>query len=152
MTIEKSGAKLVCRFDTNGDGDVIDAADGSVDWIAPAAAGAGNGTEVVDFSVKLGVDTGPAGMNENLGCGTVSGGVKPRDCIADAYVSALPGGVTAAQIVAIKVCWMLRSEATDASITRNANVKDCSNADIANSSNDRKLYRTFHSTVLLRNR
>ena len=140
FVIQKSGSKLQC---------------GTVDWIAPAASGAGNGTELIDFSVQLGIDTGPAGVNENLGCGTAAGGLKPRDCIADSYVSTLPVGppaVTADQIVAVKVCWMLRSEATDPSIVKGAEVADCSGTAIANSQNDRKLYRTFNTTVLLRNR
>jgi len=148
-----AGNKLQCLFDTNNDGSAV--GDGTLDWIAPATAGAGNGTEVIDFSVKMGIDTGPANTNENLGCGTASANVKPRDCIVDSYESALPVGppaVTAAQIVAVKVCWMLRSEATDASIIKGANVTDCAGAAIANTQNDRKLYRTFNTTVLLRNR
>lgn len=124
----------------------------TVDWIAPATGGAGNGTELVDLSVKFGIDTGPAATNENLGCGTSVALLKPRDCIVDSYVSALPGGVTADQIVAVKVCWMLRTEATDASIVKGANVSDCAGTAIANTQNDRKLYRTFNTTVLLRNR
>jgi type IV pilus assembly protein PilW len=137
LLIQKSGSKLVC---------------GAVDWIAPATSGTGNGTELVDFSVKLGIDTGPSGTNENLGCGTAVASLKPRDCIADSYVSTLPGTATAEQIVSLKVCWILRSEATDASIVKGASATDCSNAAIANSQNDHKLYRTFSTTVLLRNR
>ena len=147
-----ASSTLQCLFDANNDGSAVGVADGTVDWIAPAAAGVGNGTEVIDFAVQLGIDTGPASVNENLGCGAAAAGLKPRDCIVDSYVSALPVGVTAEQIVAVKVCWMLRTEATDASIIKGANVKDCSNADIANTQNDHKLYRTFNTTVLLRNR
>jgi prepilin-type N-terminal cleavage/methylation domain-containing protein len=136
LVIRQDGSKLRC---------------GTVEWIAPATAGAGNGTEVMDFYVQMGLDTGPASTNEYLGCGATTGGVKPRDCIVDTYSDAL-GTNTADQIVAIKVCWVLRSEATDASIVKAALVKDCSNNDIANSKDDRKLYRTFNTTVLLRNR
>jgi prepilin-type N-terminal cleavage/methylation domain-containing protein len=136
LVIKKDGSKLLC---------------GAVEWIAPATAGAGNGTEVMDFSVKMGVDTGPANTPENFGCGAALGGVKPRDCIVDEYVSSL-GAYTADQIVALKICWVLRSEATDASIVKAGAVKDCANNDISGSQNDRKLYRTLNTTVLLRNR
>lgn len=144
ITIQRIGTRLVC-------GAV--AGVGGVDWIAPAAAGTGNGTEVMDFSVRMGVDTGPS-TPENFGCGAASGGFKPRDCIVDSYVSTLAGPplLTADQIVALKICWVLRSEATDASIVKAAAVLDCSGNAIANSQNDRRLYRAFNTTVLLRNR
>ena len=121
---------------------------GGTDWIAPAAGG--NGTEVMDFNVQMGLDIGPS-TNQYLGCGATAGGVKPRDCIVDTYSDAL-GANTADQIVAIKVCWVLRSEATDASIVKAEAVKDCRGGDFAGSKDDRKLYRTFNTTVLLRNR
>lgn len=138
--------KLQCLFDSNADG----VADTAVDWIAPANGG--EGSEVVSFRVLMGIDTGPGSTNENLGCGTAAAAVKPRDCIADSYVENLTGGVTADQIVSIKVCWMLRSQATDASVTKSAAVQNCAGTDIPGSQNDRKLYRTFNTTVLLRNR
>ncbi|AZP14491.1 hypothetical protein EJN92_08655 [Undibacterium parvum] len=125
---------------------------GTVDWIAPAISGTGNSSEVVDFLVKFGIDTGPALTPENFGCGIANAGTKPRDCIADSYVSTLPSGVSADQIVSVKVCLLLRSEALDSSVVKPALVKDCSGTDIANTQNDRKLYRAFWTTVLLKNR
>lgn len=136
-TIQQSGTSLRC---------------GVVNWIAPAASGAGNGTEVVDFAVRFGVDTGPAGTAEDFGCGVSAASVKPRDCITDSYVSALPGGVTSDQITAVRACLVLRSEAIDSSVVKPAAVKDCSGADIANTQIDNKLYRTFTTTVLMKNR
>jgi type IV pilus assembly protein PilW len=141
LVIQMSGTKLQCA--TNG---------GTADeWIAPATSGAGNSAEVVDFGVKLGIDTGPANTPENLGCGTASAGVKPRDCIADVYQDSL-ASYTADQIVAARICLVLRSQAIDATVTKPAAVKDCAGSNISNSQNDHKLYRTFRTTVLLKNR
>lgn len=138
LVIQKTGGKLQC---------------GTVDWITPAVSGTGNSTEVVDFKMKLGIDTGPANTPENFGCGLPDGsGTKPRDCIADSYVSVLPVGVAADQIVAVKLCLLLRSEATDNAVAKAALVKDCSGVDIPNTKDDRKLYRAFRTTVLLKNR
>ena len=141
LVIAKSGSTLQCTTGSS-------AAD---PWIAPATSGAGNSAEVVDFGVKLGIDTGPANTPENLGCGTALAGVKPRDCIADVYQDSL-ASYTAAQIVAARICLVLRSEAIDATVTKPAAVKDCAGTDISNSQNDHKLYRTFRTTVLLKNR
>jgi type IV pilus assembly protein PilW len=123
-----------------------------VGWIAPAAAGAGNGTELFDFAVSVGVDTqGPAGTTVDFGCGVVAGG-GVRDCIADKYEFALEAGETVDQITAVRVCMVLRSEATDSSVVKPANVPDCAGTGIANTQNDRRLYRTFVTTVLMKNR
>lgn len=121
----------------------------STNWIAPAQGG--NGTEVVDFLVTYGIDTAasPATLNANYLCSTSP---TNRDCVADSYVSALPAGVSANQIVAVKLCLVLRSEATNTGVQRSSAVKNCSNSDISGSNGDFKLYRTFQSTVLLRNR
>jgi len=142
LVIQKSETKLQCA--TNGGT--------AVEWIAPATSGTGNSGEVVDFGVTFGIDTGPASTPEDFGCGTANAGVKPRDCIVDSYVSALTGGVNADQIVAARICLLLRSEAIDASVLKPGSVKDCSGNDVANSQNDHKLYRTFRTTVLLKNR
>ncbi len=123
-----------------------------VSWIAPATAGAGNGTEVADFAVLLGIDTtGPAGVTPDYGCGVAVGGFSPRDCITDIYVAALPPLVTPNQVTAVRVCLVLRSEATDSSVVKPAPVQNCAGADIADSQNDRQLYRTFWTTVSLKN-
>ncbi|QZA82631.1 PilW family protein [Deefgea piscis] len=125
---------------------------GTVDWIAPSASGSGNGTELIDFKILYGIDTGPNLADGSYGCGNDPGdGSKPRDCIADSYVSSLTGGVTASQIASIKVCLVLRSEKTDTSIVKPAAVKDCSGSDITGSDTDKKLYRMFRSTIMLRN-
>jgi hypothetical protein len=107
---------------------------------------------VVDFLVKFGIDTGPDLTPENFGCGVASAGTKPRDCIADSYASALTNVQTADQIVSVKVCLLLRSEALDSSIVKPALVKDCSGTDINGTQNDKKLYRAFWTTILLKNR
>lgn len=135
LTIAKSGSKLQC---------------GTVDWIAPASAGSGTGTELVDFKILYGTDTGPATLKE-FGCGADSNATqKARDCVADTYVQASATAAPTA-IVSVKVCLVLRTESTDASISKNAAISDCSGTAIANSQADKKLYRTFRSTVMLRN-
>lgn len=135
IVIAKSGSKLQC---------------GVVDWIAPAAAGAGSGTELVDFKIDYGTDTGPAIVGD-FGCGADVGSNKERDCVADTYVQAT-ATANPTKIVAVKVCLVLRSEAIDGGVAKAGLVKDCSATDIAGSDSDNKLYRTFRSTVLLRNR
>lgn len=142
LVIESSSASLQC------------ASNGGVasKWIAPSTAGSGSGAEVVDFRVLLGLDTGPAATPSDYGCGVETAGTKPRDCIIDKYANALVGGETADMIMAIRVCFVLRSQAQDASITRSANVKNCSGADIANSQSDNKLYRLFNTTIAMRNK
>ena len=136
LTIKRVGAKLQC---------------GLVDWVAPATVGTGNSSEVADFTVLLGVDTGPS-TDKNFGCGDAAGVNKPRDCIADKYVGGLTGTETSAQIVALRVCLMLSSEASDSSVLRPAPVKNCGGTEIVGSQTNHKLYRTFRSTVLLNNR
>ncbi|AOY00949.1 PilW family protein [Jeongeupia sp. USM3] len=126
----------------------------TTDWLA--STGSGNGTEVADFRLQYGVDDVDAvpATPAEFGCGSNVGGssFKQRDCVANRYVGSLSGGQTAAQIVAVKVCMVLRSESTDTSIVRPAAVGDCSGQAIAGSGTDRKLYRTFRTTVVLRNR
>lgn len=136
LTIAKSGTKLQC---------------GAVDWIAPASAGSGNGSELIDFRLQYGTDTGPNTISE-FGCGgDVSSTIKERDCVADGYLQAT-ATANPTKVVAVKACLVLRSEATELSVVKQAAVKDCSNVDITGSQTDNKLYRTFRSTILLRNR
>lgn len=131
---------------------------GTSDWIAPS----GNGSELVDFKVEYGADiaTNSAVANAaeaitsaNFGCGddSTAAGFKVRDCVADTYT------LTTAQanlekIVAVRVCLVLRTEDTDASMVRTAAYTDCGGSDIAISQTDLKLYRTFRSTIQVRNR
>jgi type IV pilus assembly protein PilW len=161
LRIEQNGRKLRCGpvnadGTVNGDGSIN--ANGTVtaanwvDWIVPATAGTGNSSDVVDFAVAYGIDTGPAMTPANFGCGTEAAGNKPRDCIADSYATALPGVATDDQIVAVKVCLILSSEATDSSVIKPAAVKNCGGTDIGGSQANHKLYRTFRTTVLLKNR
>jgi type IV pilus assembly protein PilW len=150
--IRLSGNSLQCGLWVGG------AVAGPVNWIAPAAAGvAGNGTEVASFAVWPGIDErGPPSISADFGCGT------GRDCIADSYVAALPAGVTSNQIKAVRVCLVLRSEAIDGSVVKSRGVPTCAEvlanranaADvdvISGSRDDRKLYRTFVTTVLMKN-
>lgn len=136
LVIQKNGSKLQC---------------GTVDWIAPVSSGAGNGTELVDLKLDYGNDTGPSTPTD-FGCGaTVDSTHVERDCIPDNYTLATavanPG-----KIAAVKVCMILRTEATDSSVVKASKVKDCSGSDITSSDTDKKLYREFHTTVQLRNR
>ena len=139
ITISQSTTTLQCT-DTN-------TAAKSANWIA--ASSGGNGTELADFRIGYGIDTaatyqGAATMTAAAyQCGSAS-----KDCVADSYVY----GTTTESIVAIRFCFVLRSESTDSSITRSADVNKCDGTAIANSQNDRKLYRTFNTTVLLKNR
>lgn len=135
LTISGSGGTLSC---------------GTSNWITSS----GNGSVLKDFAVEYGVDTGP-NTPKNYGCGgdAPNGTDKVRDCVADEYslakATASPGS-----IVALRVCFVLSTDDIDTSVVRTANYPDCAvSADgIANSQNDHKLYRTFRSTVLLRNR
>lgn len=135
LTIGKTSSKLQC---------------GSVDWVAPA----GSGTELVDFVVEYGVDSGPNTTPSQYGCGADVGttAFKERDCVADAYPVAATALASMDKIVALRFCLVLRTEDTDVSVNKNAAYKDCSDVDIANSQTDHKLYRTFRTTVQVRNR
>lgn len=135
ITISSDGTTLKC----NDGADTI--------WIA--ASSGGNGTELVDFRIGYGIDTAAthAGLTtvaQEYSCGNVN-----KDCVADSYVY----GFTAASVVSVKACVILRSETTDSSVVKPNNVKQCDGVtDVANSRDDRKLYRTFNTTVLLKNR
>ena len=134
LEIKRDGSKLSC---------------GSVEWIAPQTGG--RGTEVIDFQVQYGYDNAvaPSDLADEYRCG---GAGVDRDCIADAYATSLPSGVTNEQIVAVQVCLVLRTEMLDAGISKAGAVKDCSDSAISGSDTDKKLYRQFRSTVLLKNR
>ncbi|GHD64570.1 PilW family protein [Jeongeupia chitinilytica] len=138
LTVALSSGKLQC---------------GSTDWVAPT--GSGGGSEVADFKLQYGIDTVDAipATPADFGCGAnVAGGFKERDCIANSYVNTLTGTQTALQIVAVRACLVLRSEKTDSSISKPATVTDCAGQAISGSDTDRKLYRTFRTTIVLRNR
>lgn len=140
LTIASNGSSLRC-----GNGVA------TIDWVAPAASGAGNGSELVDFALAYGTDTGPAPTSTEIGCGTVSGTGLSRDCVADTYVLAT-AQANSSQIVAVKACIVLRSEVTHGSIDKAATVPNCAGMAIAGSQTDQRLYRTFRTTILVRNR
>gem|GEM_PF-6146080 len=125
----------------------------AANWIDSAGAG----TELMSFRLEYGVDTGPD-TDQRFGCGPdgVAPGTSAGDCVADDYLptSAAPTVMPAdpSRIVAVRACVVLRSDTADASIQKSANWVDCWGVAIANSQNDRRLYRTFRTTVLLRNR
>ena len=112
----------------------------------------GSGTELVNFLLEYGSDNAPD-TNANYGCGPAgaAAGTLAGDCVADTYVLATAQGASD-RIVAVRACLVLRSLTTDASIIKGAAYADCSGNDIADSQNDNRLYRTFRTTVLLRNR
>ena len=128
LTVQKSGASLTCSGTT---------------WVGPLG-GSAQGTEVADFRVEYGVDTGPS----TVATPTISCGNKTRDCVADSYATSL---TSVDNLVAVRVCLVLRTENTNSSLRNKASVSDCSGTAIANSQTDEKLYRTFNSTILLRN-
>ena len=130
LAVEKSATSLTC---------------GGTAWVGPLG-GLAQGTEVADFRVEYGVDTGPSTVaTPAIACG---GGT--RDCVADSYATSL-GGVSVDNLVAVRVCLVLRTENTNSSLRNKASVSDCSGTAIANSQTDERLYRTFNSTILLRN-
>lgn len=146
LTISGSGGALTCTNEAN----VV------TNWIVASSSGTGNATELVDFQLRYGTDRwGTAGSGVvvplSIGCGNDSGSGKERDCVADTYDESV-AKANASKIVSVKACLVLKAEATDGRIAKSAAVKNCSGNDVTNSQNDGKLYRTFRTTILLRNR
>lgn len=156
--ISYSGGALQCTYDGGT----------AIPWISAVTTGS-NSSEMIDFKLSYGVDMGPNTTISDYGCGVVSPTTAERDCIADRYESNATGNTTGsiifptytlataqaylpANIVSTKLCFVLRSTNTDSTIIKSANAKNCSNADITNSQNDGRLYRTFNTTILLKNR
>ncbi|MEI7430439.1 MAG: PilW family protein [Betaproteobacteria bacterium] len=115
-------------------------------WIG--ASTGGNGTELADFRIGYGEDisathAGTGAVNAAYSCGATH-----KDCVADKYTY----GNTSESVVSVKLCFILRSEASDSSVKRTAKYKNCTGEDIEDSFTDHKLYRTFNTTVLLKNR
>ncbi|QNM95277.1 PilW family protein [Chitinimonas koreensis] len=127
----------------------------STSWLAGAGSGAGGSSDVVDFRLQYGVDANDAvpATPADYGCGATAANptLRVRDCIADSYVSALTGGQTSDQIVSVRACIVLRSEQSDSRVVKRAAYNNCSGTAIANSQNDGRLYRTFNTTVLIKN-
>ena len=148
LIIELNGSCLQCRSAGSAGTCPSTASNNNlIDLVGPLPSGSSLGTEVADFQVRYGIDTGPNPTAPEIACG---GGA--RDCIADSYVTSLPAGTTVDQVVAVQVCLVLRTENTHPALASKPVVSNCANsADIANSSTDQKLYRTFRSTILLRN-
>ena len=121
---------------------------GGTAWIDSS----GSGTQLIDFLLEYGSDTGPE-TNGNYGCGPdgVAAGTRAGDCVADTYLLATAQGAPD-RIVAVRACLVLRSSVTNTSIIKAADYDDCSGNAIADSQDDNRLYRTFRTTVLLRNR
>ncbi|MEC5387362.1 PilW family protein [Uliginosibacterium sp. H3] len=114
----------------------------TTDWIAPVTGG--NGTELISGVFEYGSDTSSVTTDSEFQCGSTT-----RDCVADSY-STTP--TTPELVVAVRVCFVLRSEAVDAGVVQSAATKDCAGSNISGSDTDHKLYRTFRSTILVRNR
>lgn len=127
LTIQESSSQLLC---------------GSTEWIS------GHGTELVSFSVQYGIDTAaPSGTAAAYLCATSP---VNRDCVADSYTTTV---TTINQIVAVRICMVLRTTEVDASVTRASAYKACDGTtNIIGSDSDHRLYRTFNSTILIRNR
>lgn len=119
----------------------------AVDWIATSGAG----TSLVDFKLSYGLDNGPETIAA-IGCGAASATDSTktvRDCVADTYADLTNAVAKPDQVVSVRVCLVLRTDASDAALAGST----YSNCD-GGSSNaaDNRLYRTFRSTILLRNR
>lgn len=139
-------------------------------WIAPSATG--NGTEVMDFVLEYGTDMATVAdtgvINEAAvvtnpseqltpsayGCGATSlasTDFNVRDCVADTYSLAI-AQANPDNIVTVRVCLVLRTQETDNSVAKAADYPNCANVGIPNSAADRHLYRTFRSTIQVKNR
>lgn len=128
----------------------------STSWLAGAGSGAGGSSDVVDFRLQYGVDANDATPATPLdyGCGAAASSnpnMRVRDCIADSYVGSLTSGQTNDQIVSVRACIVLRSEQSDSQVVKRADYNNCSGTAIAGSQNDGRLYRTFNTTVLIKN-
>lgn len=146
LVVELNGSCLQCRSTGGSTGACPSTNNNIIDLIGPLANGLSQGTEVADFRVLYGIDTGPNPTAPEIACGGGS-----RDCIADSYAASL-GSATVDQVVAVQVCLVLRTENTEPTLASKAAVRNCANsADISGSTTDEKLYRTFRSTILLRN-
>ncbi|QRM18025.1 prepilin-type N-terminal cleavage/methylation domain-containing protein [Dechloromonas sp. TW-R-39-2] len=151
-----SGAQVLTISGTGGTLSCTNAANTATNWIAASASGTGGATELVDFKLEYGTDRwGPLGngvaVSTAIGCGAAMGSGLARDCVADTYDEAI-AIANPANIIAVKACLVLRAEAVDGAITKSAAVTNCSGGSVANSQTDKKLYRTFRTTILLRNR
>lgn len=136
LTISSGSSKLQCQ----------PSGGAAVDWVASS----GGGTSLVDFKIEYGTDTGPDTLAA-VGCGSASL-TDPtrtvRDCVADTYALAT-AQANPAQIVAVKVCLVLRTDTADGAMA-GSTYSNCSGT-VSNGA-DNRLYRTFRSTILLRNR
>lgn len=151
-----NGAQVLTISGTGGTLSCTNAANTATNWVTTSASGTGGATELVDFQLQYGTDrwgTGGTGVvvPVAIGCGADSGSGKERDCVADSYDEAI-AKANAAKIVAVKACLVLKAESVYGTITKSAAVKNCSGGDVTNSQTDNKLYRTFRTTILLRNR
>lgn len=169
-----NGAQTLTISGTGGTLSCTNAANAATNWIAASTSGTGGATELVDFKLEYGTDRGGVAGNNvvvstAIGCGDSKAAAQPkRDCVADTYDEAIAKNAASAvavadttaaalahalaNIVAVKACLVLRAEAVDGAITKSAAVTNCSGGSVANSQNDNKLYRTFRTTILLRNR
>lgn len=148
LVIERNGSCLQCR--SAGSAPTCPAptdVNTAVDWVGPFPNGGGLGSEVVDFQVLYGIDTGPNPTAPEISCGA-----ETRDCVVDSYVSTLPNGVTIDQVMALQICLILRSENIAPEMGSKAAVANCArNGTINGSATDNRLYRTFRTTTQLRN-
>lgn len=137
VTIARTATGLDCTY-TNASGPT------TTNWVVAAASGTSRGVEIVDFNLQYGVDTG-----NNTGAASAYQCAAAADCIPDTYTSTPSAG---ARIVAVRVCAVLRSEQSAMAVSRPAAFTNCSGANIAASTTDRKVYRIFRTTVAMRNR
>lgn len=135
VTIAQSATGLNCTYN-NGTAT-------TTNWVVAAASGTSRGVEVVDFNLQYGVDNNVTTAASAYQC--VSGG----DCIPDRYIST---PTATDRIVAVRVCAVLRSEQSAMAVSRPAAFTNCTGANIAASTTDRKVYRIFRTTVAMRNR
>ena len=132
LTISSGAGKLQC---------------GAVDWIAPV----GGSSEMVDFLLDFGVDNAPTTVKD-FGVVRMSWPMSPKRAIALLIHMPWPQlRRRLCRLLPSRPVWCLRSDESERSLVKASSYKDCSNNDIANSQNDNRLYRTFRSTILIRN-
>jgi prepilin-type N-terminal cleavage/methylation domain-containing protein len=117
----------------------------ATNWLAAASSGAGSGSVPVDLAFSYGLDTTPGTPASTYLCARSSG-----DCVTDSYVST-PTSLEAPRIVAVRICFVLKSEQTDPGITKAGTTSNCAGTAISGSDTDKHLYRKFTTTVALRN-
>ncbi|MCB6183559.1 PilW family protein [Leeia sp. TBRC 13508] len=130
------GDPLVCNNGSN------------MSWIGDSTGGVDTSVQVADFLLTYGLDTTKTNTNVTYVC-DIGANTGTGDCIADSYNSSPSGSY---EIVSVRACLVLRSSQVSTEVAKAADYNDCSGNPINNSQTDGRLYRTFSTTVVMRNR